>query len=27
LQEGIHPDPAGMASRLTMLMEAATKNS
>jgi molecular chaperone HtpG len=25
MQEGIHPDPASMANRLTMLMEAATK--
>jgi hypothetical protein len=24
LQEGIHPDPASMAERLTMLMQAAT---
>jgi hypothetical protein len=24
LQDGIHPDPAAMASRLTLLMEAAT---
>ncbi len=27
LQDGIHPDPASMAERLTMLMEAATRNS
>jgi molecular chaperone HtpG len=27
LQDGIHPDPAAMADRLTLLMEAATKGS
>ncbi len=27
LQDGIHPDPASMADRLTMLMEAATEHS